>query len=272
MGIIKNSVMKKTLASCTYGIISAFVWLGFLSAVVFFSFLLFILQPLILKFDHNRKLAYQFMVLCAKTLLWANPLWTVSWIYQERLSSGGPYIITPNHTSFADAIYMALLPIHTKWITKAGIFRVPFIGIIMRLAGHISTLRGDSESGLRSIESSRDWLLKGVSILIFPEGTRSRDGQLGRFKSGAARLAIATQRPLLPVSLQGSFDSIRADSWLFKRSHIVITIGEPIMVDDTMKPATLSNVLRDRVQQMLETGPITTQHHGKPNKIATKIT
>ncbi len=242
----------KSVKNLYYGMLSALVWLVFISVVAISSMILFVFQPLILKYDHNRKVAQRFLFICAKLILFSNPLWKVTWMNRERLDEGGPFIITPNHTSLADAITMALLPIHAKWITKAGIFKVPFIGIMMRLAGHISTLRGDSDSGQKSIQASGEWLAKGVSILIFPEGTRSRDGQLGRFKSGAARLAIAAQKPLLPVAITGAFDSIRADSWLFKRAHIFITIGEPIAVDASMKPMPLNHLLAERVQQMLK--------------------
>jgi 1-acyl-sn-glycerol-3-phosphate acyltransferase len=250
--------MKNTLSNIYYGIISAWVWLVFIMVVATSSLFLFILQPLIIELDHEGKIAHRLLFICAKTILFFNPLWKVTWVNRENLLKNGPFIIAPNHTSLADAIVMALLPIHAKWITKAGIFKVPFIGIMMRLAGHIATLRGDSESGIKSIDKSGEWLAKGVSILIFPEGTRSRDGMLGRFKSGAARLAILANRPLLPVSIQGAFDSIRADSWIFKRAHITITIGESISVDPTLKPALLNNHLRERIMHMLASPLVTT--------------
>jgi 1-acyl-sn-glycerol-3-phosphate acyltransferase len=243
--------VKNFFARLYFGIISAWVWLVFILVVATSGIFLYLAEPLLLKKDQNGKIAHRLIFLCAKIILFLNPLWKVTWVNREKLLANGPFIITPNHTSLADAIVMALLPLHAKWITKAEMLRVPFVGIMMRLAGHIATLRGDSESGMKSIEKSGEWLTKGVSILIFPEGTRSRDGVLGRFKSGAARLALLTNRPLLPVSIHGAFDSIRADSWIFKRAHITVKIGEPIPVDETMKPALLNHQLRERVLHML---------------------
>ena len=144
-----------------------------------------------------------------------NPAW--------RLEIGGhtvenprrPYVVVSNHLSIADIPLISHLPWEMKWVGKEELFRVPFAGWMMRLAGDLSLERGDVRSGARMILRALRVLERKCSVMLFPEGTRSPDGRLGRFNEGAFLLAIRAQVPVLPLVIDGSHDCIPKKSWRF---------------------------------------------------------
>jgi 1-acyl-sn-glycerol-3-phosphate acyltransferase len=115
-----------------------------------------------------------------------------------------PYVVIANHESSADPFLLSFLPWDMRWVAKEELFRVPLVGWLLRLAGEVPIRRGDKDSAERMMAICRDTLAKGLSVMIFPEGTRSRDGELLPFKDGAFQLAIAAQVPVLPVCIEGT--------------------------------------------------------------------
>lgn len=114
------------------------------------------------------------------------------------------YVVVCNHESNADPFLLSWLPWDMRWISKEELFELPLLGTLMRLGGDIALRRGDGDSVRDMLAECRATLAHGLSVMIFPEGTRSRDGTLGAFKDGAFRLAIEAQVPLLPVALAGT--------------------------------------------------------------------
>jgi 1-acyl-sn-glycerol-3-phosphate acyltransferase len=116
----------------------------------------------------------------------------------------GPYVVMANHQSLLDIVLLSRLPREMKWVIKEELFKVPWIGWMLRLTGDMRVRRGDPESGGEAIGRARAYLGRGVNVMIFPEGTRSRDARLLPFKSGAFRLAIEAGVPVLPVAVWGT--------------------------------------------------------------------
>ncbi|MEY4513041.1 MAG: hypothetical protein RLZZ450_5163 [Pseudomonadota bacterium] len=114
------------------------------------------------------------------------------------------HVVICNHESNADPFLLSWLPWDMRWISKEELFELPLLGTLMRLGGDIALRRGDGDSVRDMLAECRATLGHGLSVMIFPEGTRSRDGTLGAFKDGAFRLAIEAQVPLLPVALAGT--------------------------------------------------------------------
>lgn len=146
-----------------------------------------------------------------------NPGWSVHVEGAERLRGGGPYVLVANHQSFADLIVMCFLGHPTKYLGKASVFDVPVFGWALRIAGEVPVVRGDRESGARALRELERWLARGVSVCLFPEGTRSDGGAIGPFKPGAFKLAIESGRPVVPVVIAGARDVLPKGSLVFNR-------------------------------------------------------
>lgn len=115
-----------------------------------------------------------------------------------------PYVVVANHESTADPFLLSHLPWDMRWVAKEELFRPPVVGWYMKLSGDIPLRRGDGESVREMFAVCRETLDNGLSVMIFPEGTRTRDGELLPFKDGAFQLAIDAQVPVLPIALHGT--------------------------------------------------------------------
>jgi 1-acyl-sn-glycerol-3-phosphate acyltransferase len=142
-----------------------------------------------------------------------------------------------------------------KWLGKSVLFKVPIFGWSMAMAGDVPVTRGNGESGRKALDACGRWLRKGMPVIIFPEGTRSRDGVLQPFKDGAFRLAIAEQSDVLPLAVSGTLRALPKLSWRFARSRALVTVGTPIStrgMTETDLPR-LKEMARAQIEQMLDT-------------------
>lgn len=123
---------------------------------------------------------------------------------EEHIRPGQSYVFVANHASFFDcfAVY-GWLPVIFKWIMKAELRRVPFVGTACKAAGHIFIERGATKQAMRSLEEAKNRLHDGICVVIFPEGTRSKTGEVARFKRGAFQIARDLDLPIIPLSLTG---------------------------------------------------------------------
>lgn len=162
------------------------------------------------------------------------PFWEIKSEGAEHIKKGVPYIVVSNHQSLMDiVVLLAQLPLHFKFIAKRELFWIPFFGWHLALAGYIPLKRGDAESGRQCLVKAKYWLDKGVSIIFFPEGTRSPDGQIHEFKAGAFKLALEGPFDTLPVVITGTRDAIPKHSWIVKkRSVLSLKILPPMSTKD----------------------------------------
>jgi 1-acyl-sn-glycerol-3-phosphate acyltransferase len=171
-------------------------------------------------------------------------------IGKENLLLGKPQIFMANHQSDFDIlIALAYIPVQFRWIAKKELFNIPIFGAAMRSAGYIEIDRHNREKALQSLDEAALRIRKGKSIMTFPEGTRSRDGEIKAFKQGAFHLAIKTGVPIVPVSIIGSGQIMPKRSVKIKSGQIKLVIGEPIEVKsfDIEKRQELIKKVRDTI-------------------------
>lgn len=178
-----------------------------------------------------------------------NPLWKFRTEGTKIHDPRRPYVAVSNHESFADMFLISHLPWEMKWMSKEDFFKYPAIGWLMRLAGDIKLIRGSKESIVSAMRGAHDRIDKKVTVMIFPEGTRTRDGSLGEFKDGAFRLAIETGCPILPMALYGTREAIKKGDWRFGVTSARVRVLDPIPVDGLTREDTAD--LRDRTRAVI---------------------
>lgn len=149
-------------------------------------------------------------------------------------------VVVSNHESNADPFLISHLPWEMKWLSKASLFKIPVVGWGMWLAGDIPVTRGDQGSAKGAMARCVQWLDRGMPVMIFPEGTRSKTEELLPFKDGAFRLAIEQGADILPLAVSGTHRALPKHSWRFATSRGLVTVGTPI----STKGMTLGDVER----------------------------
>ena len=143
------------------------------------------------------------------------------------------YLFVVNHQSNIDipVLVQALLNFQLRWIAKKELLWVPFFGWAMWAAKHISVDRDDSLSALKSLDLAKRRIAAGISVVIFPEGTRSSDGKLLPFKRGGFLLAMKTKTPIVPVTINGTGKLLPKGDWRIRRGAVQVHIGAPLAVE-----------------------------------------
>jgi 1-acyl-sn-glycerol-3-phosphate acyltransferase len=132
---------------------------------------------------------------------------------QENLDSSRSYVIVSNHQSLYDIyVLYGFLGVDFKWVMKGELRSVPVLGAACAAMGHIMIDRSNTKAALDSINSAQSRIVDGMSVVFFPEGTRSRDGELNPFKKGAFRFALEMGLPILPVVIHGTKDILPSDT------------------------------------------------------------
>lgn len=157
------------------------------------------------------------------------PLWTfdVEGAAPEGIENNG-FVVVANHESTADPFLLSWLPFDMRWVAKAELFEPPVVGWAMRWGGDIPLRRGTGESVRAMMTECERSLAAGISVMMFPEGTRSPDGALLPFKDGAFDLAIRAQVPVLPIALAGTREMRPKHSKWFGKAHACARILPPI--------------------------------------------
>jgi 1-acyl-sn-glycerol-3-phosphate acyltransferase len=147
----------------------------------------------------------------------------------EHIEPLGAVIYMSNHQSNFDIpVYYSALPVQFRWLAKAELFKIPIFGRAMRSAGYISIDRTNAKSALRSLKRAAENIRNGTSVLIFPEGTRSSDGQLLSFKTGGFFLAIGAGVPIVPLSIRGTREVMAKGRKLIHGGRVHIELKSPI--------------------------------------------
>jgi 1-acyl-sn-glycerol-3-phosphate acyltransferase len=228
-------------------LVSIWNWFEIIAVVLASTFLLAIVFVLTAPFDPLRKITGRLFRICGTMLVRLNPLWSVKLSGWKRPKNSGPFIVVANHQSIADIPAISYVPWEMKWLSKESNFKVPGLGWMMYMAGDIPLRRGEKESAKSAMARCKWYLERGMSVMIFPEGTRSSDGEIKPFKDGAFRLALETGLPILPIAVAGSRDAIPKNSWVFgMKCQVRIEVLPPVSVEG-MKESDLE-ALRERVR------------------------
>ncbi len=168
----------------------------------------------------------------------------------EHIDKNKSYVIVINHNSGFDIFAAYKIPLNFRWVSKKEVFWVPFMGPLLYVHGDIPINRGNAAAAMaKVIEDGKLWLKRGASVAIFPEGTRSKDGEIHRFKAGAFNLAKEAGVEILPVVMTGTNNMFRR-KWLINwTNHIAIKVLKPISADEVA--ASESKELAQQTQQLM---------------------
>jgi len=157
-----------------------------------------------------------------------NPFWDFRVIDDVHPDPRRPYVFVANHASNADPFLVAMVPWEMKWLSKKSIFDIPLLGWMLRVAGDVEVDRGNKESARRAMAEMRDRLDRKLSVIIFPQGTRSPDGTVGAFREGAFRLAIEAGVDVIPLAVAGTAESLPKGSISFTKTSATVTVLPPV--------------------------------------------
>lgn len=167
----------------------------------------------------------------------------------ENIKKGQSYVIAPNHQSYWDAFLIyGFIGIKFKWMMKKELGKIPFVGWACKMSGCIFIDRSSRVNSMESIRKAESKLKDGMSVVIFPEGTRTPDGKMARFKRGAFLISQELNLPILPVTIDGNYDVMSRHAWNVTWHPVHMTVHEPVM------PRTdVGTTEQEQTQAMMET-------------------
>lgn len=204
-------------------------------------------------FDRNGKVLHLFTCFWGVQYVWCFPKFRLRIEGRENIEPGKAYVLCSNHQSGGDIPVMFGLFKQFKFVSKAEIFKVPFLGWNMVLNRYVRLVRGQTSSIARMMTTCRFWLDRGVSIMMFPEGTRSLDGKMLPFRLGAFTLAKDAGVPVVPIVLDGTLEALPKDGVLRNSGihHVRVRIGKPIPSTDYPDAEALREAVRERMSATL---------------------
>ncbi len=238
-------------------IISALYWLA-AAAIAFVLFpIAVVVWLLTLPFDRRKAILHALTNVWAGLYTWINPLWTVQVQGREHIDHRGPCMMVSNHLSLVDIFVVHRLFCHFKWVSKAEVFKLPLIGWNMHLCGYIPLRRGDKASVIQMLDSCRAALARGSSVMMFPEGTRSRTGALKLFKPGAFELACDASVPVLPLVVQGTAQALPRKGLVLGAARMRVTVLPPVPRSEVqaLSVEALSARVRERIATFVDEHP-----------------
>jgi 1-acyl-sn-glycerol-3-phosphate acyltransferase len=204
-------------------------------------------------FDKQRKFLHAQCYWWSDILLYFNPYWKIKISGLENIDKKKTYVIVANHQSLADIIVLYQIKSQFKWVAKESLFRIPVLGWCMSLVKHIKLERGDFSSIKKIYREAAEWLRQDMSVLFFPEGTRSETGEIGEFQNGAFKLAIKEKRPVLPILIAGTRDAIPKGGRHFSTKIFCVLHVFPAVDTSSLGPGDFDR-LKDNIRSQIKAG------------------
>lgn len=179
------------------------------------------------------------------------PTWKFVIINAEKYKVNKPTMVIANHQSFLDIPLLYLLPWTMKWVTKKSLLKIPVLGWLTAMTGHLPIDR-ESMRSVRKMDALVEPIQDGIPGMIFPEGTRSTTGELKPFKNGAFALAKKYNFQILPVVVNGGYTAMPRGSWRFSfNNKFVVSVLEPLDPDDFFDSKSLKKEAFQQIQAEL---------------------
>jgi len=234
-------------------LLSVMIWVfGAIMTFVLYLVMLFF-TVLLYPFDKQRKLPHAQCYWWSDILLRSNPYWKMNVNGLENIDKKKTYVMVANHQSLADIMVLYQIRAQFKWVAKESLFKIPVLGWCMSLAKHIKLERGDFSSIKKVYREAAQWLRQDMSVLFFPEGTRSETGKMGEFQNGAFKLAIKEKKPVLPILINGTRDAIPKGGTQFSTKIFCTVRVLPPVETSSLGPGDFDR-LKDEVRSKLEAG------------------
>lgn len=216
-------------------------------------------------FDKSRRIVHELSRILVRIFYAVPSLWKFRVTGREYIDRRKPYVIVVNHQAGLDIPTLYFVPLNFRWVSKREVFKVPFFGQFLLLHGDICINRGHATAAMEKvIRDGKLWLSRGASVAIFPEGTRSKDGQIHRFKAGAFTLAKEAGVPILPVVLDGTQRVIGRNRLFNWRNRITVKVLPPVPAAEIA--ATETHVLMDGVRERMAAALAEVRGQARPNR------
>lgn len=204
-------------------------------------------------FDKPRRVVHSLSRLLVNIFFVIPPLWRRKVEGLEFVDPAKSYVIVINHNAMTDIPALYSIPLNFRWVSKREVFRIPFFGQFLSLHGDICIDRGRSaEAMAQLLREGKKWIGRGASIAIFPEGTRSKDGEIRRFKAGAFTLAKEAGVEILPVVMHGTREVVKSNRLFNWRNTITLRVLQPISVEQ-VQATDLHELIAGVQEQMTKT-------------------
>lgn len=162
----------------------------------------------------------------------------------ENLNPKQSYVFIANHQGAFDIFLVyGFLNQNIKWVQKQSLRHIPFVGKASEIAGHVFVDNSSPKARARTVDEAKKQIVDGVSVMMFPEGSRTKTGKLGRFHKGAYQIAIDLKLPIVPLTINGSYDVLRAHSLLIHPGKLELIIHKPIPTE---------NLSEDEIPMLME--------------------
>jgi 1-acyl-sn-glycerol-3-phosphate acyltransferase len=234
--------------------LSLFFWVACVTLLAVLYLVMRVLLVFTFPFDPQRKLLHRQCFWWSDAIIGLNPYWKVKVRGLENADPKRTYVIVANHQSLADIVVLYQTRLQFKWVAKEDLFSIPFLGWCLGLCKHIRLKRKDHGSIRDVYREAIHYLRSGMSVLFFPEGTRSETDVMNPFQSGAFKLALSEKLPILPIAIRGTRDAIPKGGWVMKsRVFCDLTVLEPIETVEFQHSnfQQLSEMVRSRIAERL---------------------
>jgi 1-acyl-sn-glycerol-3-phosphate acyltransferase len=239
----------KRAPSLRIKLFSLYYWTYLVACLTVFWFAVVVPWLIITPFDRRRRFSHWYAYTWANHLHRMSPFWSIVVEQRERMRDDQAYVLVCNHQSAGDILTLFALRKQFRWVSKRVLFALPFLGWMMAMAGYVGIKRGDKHSRDRMMGKCKRQLALGNTIAMFPEGTRSTTKDMRPFKIGAFVLACEADKPVLPVIMEGTLETLPRDSWVFtleRKIYPVLRVLEPIEPrDHGHDPERLSAAVRE---------------------------
>jgi len=232
-------------------IVSAGIWIVITALTILLFFVEAVLTMILFPFDRQRKIIHSQCFWWTDAVIGFNPYWHIEVSGLENIDRHKTYVVVANHQSLADIAIIYKTRMQFKWVAKESLFKIPFIGWCLFLTKHIRLSRGKFGSIKKVYREAAHWLRKDVSVLFFPEGTRSRTGEMNEFQNGAFKLAIQEKKPILPIVIDGTGEAIPKGSWIFKKKINGKLTVLPLVETKDLQPGDLA-FLKEHVHKKMQ--------------------
>ena len=212
-----------------YALITIYFWLYFIITSL-------VLLPIgatirLFTYHSDKSLAklHRFTAFWGLVFIWGNPLWRFKIEGEENISPGENFVMISNHQSMIDIFILYQLKHQYKWVAKAELFKTPFFGQALSLNKYIKLERTNRSSMIKMMRHADQVLNDFCSVMIFPEGTRSKTGEIGNFKDGAFKLALESGKRILPIVLDKTADSLPKKGFVFNKTEpFIVKVLPPV--------------------------------------------